>query len=266
MEGATSAPSAGVMIAIQQLDFPLQADLSRAQQALSLAGLSEKEVARWREYGLVAGTLPAQAVQGWMLRLPAWVEGRQVQIMVGEEQVPMSISPPIGRKGLKLAEVAGPGEQVEPREPGESGEPGGPGSAVKWVELTGGRVQFLMRVRRVTEERFLVEVVPHHNQPRVSFEPRLRMERELDGPSFAGLRLLGTLTQGDVLVVMPGRVNEASEVAENEDAKDEGEVGVVKEDAADKEQAISNWGQALLGWQKRNQRLKAVMLMRVVAN
>ncbi len=255
-EGSATEQAARVTVLIQRLDFPVQADLTKAQQGLSLAGLSEKEIEHWREQGLTAGTLTIQEVQGWMLRLPAWVDGRQMQLMIGEEQVPVSISAPLDRQGVKLP---APGEPVEQKVDGE------PGAAVKWLALAGGRVQFLLRVRRVTEERFLVEVVPHHNQPRVSFEPRLRMERELDGPSFTALRLLGTVTQGDVLVVMPGKVNETSKAAGEVDTQVESEVNQVNADESATEPTMMNWGQALLGRERRGERLQAVLLIRVVA-
>ncbi|NJL31667.1 MAG: hypothetical protein HC898_08565 [Phycisphaerales bacterium] len=235
------------LVKIQRIDLPGAATLSRAQERLQEVGLEEAEVRRWQTHGMHLGSLDKDAYGWWLLRLPAWLEGWQSRMLVDEAPLPLVRSPGLGRSKVELM-----------LETGDAG-------TTRTVTLEGGRLQLLLKVRRVAAGQYLLELVPHHNRPQVSFEPRLRPERELDGLTFPELRLLAAMDDGRILVMSLAQpVNDPTPPSGTPPLPgDQADDPVVAVEAASESLDRRNWGRYLLAHRAKGKLVQSVLILSI---
>ena len=245
-----SATDGFAIVSLRRLDFPGDADLSRMRAMLETTGLSSDEIAVWQEHGLHAGTLTTGRVQEMFLQLPPWIDGRQSREIAGDAPVPVVPSLPLGKHNITLPL---PRTQT-------NGD-----AAVQQVTLEGGRVQFLLKVRRVEAGKFLLELVPHHNRPAMSIEPRLRSQRALEGSSYPSLRLLSAMSDDRVLVVMLHEPMPSPSQPEAAQAADANPLEATEQTTSVQKLQPSprHWGDLLLGRWHQHKPVQIVLMISV---
>ncbi|MAE65248.1 MAG: hypothetical protein CMJ18_13335 [Phycisphaeraceae bacterium] len=142
-------------------------------------GLSPSVLARWAANDMRAGTLEPENLEAFHAALMPVLGSKRSVFLGSDHFMPQHTTGPLtGRVPLALTGVKGETSKIE---------------------LDGGRLRLLIRVRRTDDGNVEVDVAPHHHRRKRTPEPRSPLETVFDGTVFDDLRLRHT---GDRLLVL----------------------------------------------------------------
>ncbi len=165
-----------------RLDFPFAADLRPARKLLARPPVDLDVLDLWRVNGLFIGMLDKAALSKLMAALPP-VDGGEVRRIVGPEGThALAVSPPLKNRVARITLTRSDGLEHP-------------------TTLTGGNMQFLVRLRGLGGGRSLLMLTPHHHYSEPSVIPRLPQAKALDGEIYSDLMLAVTLEPRQVFVI-----------------------------------------------------------------
>ena len=198
--------STGERLATQYvwLTLPLDAEMGDAWSLLATDGLAGTTLNALALNGIRAGILPADDWQAFQAALPPATDASSPQqALLSDHPLAIWKSPPLTGTVAVLPPDTSP---------------------LPTTYHSGGRLQLLLRLTRLTGGRYL-DLIPHHHltQPLpyevVNGELRLRtpLERELDGTLFHRLTLRAQAPQGGYLIVGLQSVRSTARDAQDSD-------------------------------------------------
>lgn len=171
-----------VIAHIRRIEFPFfQSDLSSARDLLTRKGIPLDQIDMWRANGLFAGIVEPSDQRRFLQALPPYLGGDQSRLVSLSQTTFLSITPQLTRRAKVTVTL--PDGREHP------------------LQMSAGRCQFILRFHRTTDQRLLVECIPHHHLPKPSLIPRLPQEKELDGRIYEELTLSAPLQNGQWLVL-----------------------------------------------------------------
>ena len=170
-----------LLVHLQCMTVPLEADLHKAWSLLGDEGLSASIVDQWRRNGLLLGTLSGDQMREFIQAIGLFSRLQTRTISRSTCFSPQPFSPPIcGRFILQLA---------------------GHDAKVTKVMLRGGRMQFLVRLGHNEDDADIVEIVPHHYVRQATLHIRSPLETALDGRIFEDFKWTAPL-EPDIFYVI----------------------------------------------------------------
>jgi hypothetical protein len=165
----------------QRRTLPLTTNLDELWKLTSTDSLANETVELWRANGMRVGVMKVEQVKAMQAAMAEYTGVGDGFFPMSKYYSPLYTAPRLaGPTAIKLIE--------QPETP-------------RRIVLTGGRVRFLVKLRRDEDDRVMLDLVPQHHRREKTLTPRSPLETILDGVVFESLKLTTELRTDRLVLI-----------------------------------------------------------------